>query len=439
MDAIARSLHIGSKNVSEFSAHLHIVDLYNVPLVEGECRIKWRFKGSIHLSNATTAVVMRDALEGTKGYHGISSKESTKGKEKEREKDDSEGELQERDHHHGRHQEVLAGTHGWNGGNGNGLASFKDAFRHPRHALRMARRSSATSQNREVTPDQNDDVFGSSATGANSSISTTAQDTNTSARSSRPLQSPVFIRNNGDHPFAPEGLSPTTTSGNGVPPTRISTRHSDATYQDKASPRSYYGKNNSVERDGGERENSPDMPAKTESKGTTTMVPLSSHACHFNQHIICAVSIPISGASGTLQPSPVRFNIRYKVRTSPQPCHPGDQFAHKVASSDNSHTNDASMPQSSRVAQPQAHAKDLHEEIHLGEVNLDLSEFVVSSLSMKATDRWTTRRYLLQNGKTNALLRIAVKMDWIGGERTFKASVALILSWLKLTLLAVLH
>lgn len=86
-------------------------------------------------------------------------------------------------------------------------------------------------------------------------------------------------------------------------------------------------------------------------------------------------------------------------------------------------------PESQHLFNALHNVKEEFEELRLGEVTLNLSEFVEIAFAQKSRNRssssgsekWVKRRYLLNNGKTNALLRVAVKMDWIGGERSFKA------------------
>ena len=415
MEAIARTLHLGSKNVCEFTAHLHIVELYNVPLVEGECRVKWRFKGAIHLNSATNAVVIRDAFEGTKGRSWNVNKEA---KGKERERDDSVSEPHEYDRE-GRIEGGTGETSG--GGSSGGLASFKEAIRHPKNIIRNRRRSSITSHSRENTPDPTSD-----APPAKGNATEEASPEN---GFSRPLLSPATFKANGDYPNNNSGsLSPTPGTRYGASPSRTSTRQGEPSYQDQASPHSYYGRHSSFDQEAIEKEKErgklPDIPAKTESRGATNPISLFSNNCVINQHIVCAVSIPILKASGALQASPVRLSVRHKVRTTPLPALPGARYGNQVASPTKKPGPSMASVSASRGSQPSPtieKSKEEQEEIHLGEINLDLSEFVASGLSAKATERWITRRYLLQGGKTNALLRIAVKMDWIGGERIFKA------------------
>ncbi|GAA5868809.1 hypothetical protein JCM1840_005126 [Sporobolomyces johnsonii] len=119
-----------------------------------------------------------------------------------------------------------------------------------------------------------------------------------------------------------------------------------------------------------------------EPKGSTTFIPLRSHTVTFNRDITCAVQIPLRqiGQSGRyqLQPSPVRLAIKQEVL--------GD---------------------------------DGKKEERTGVVVLDLSQFVHSGRGAEAEPK--PRRYLLQDCKTNAVLKITVKMEWIDGERDFIA------------------
>ncbi|CEQ40340.1 SPOSA6832_01950 [Sporobolomyces salmonicolor] len=119
-----------------------------------------------------------------------------------------------------------------------------------------------------------------------------------------------------------------------------------------------------------------------EPKGSTTFIPLRSHTATFNRDITCAVQIPLRqiGQTGRyqLQPSPVRLAIKQEVI--------GD---------------------------------DGKKEERTGVVVLDLSQFVHSGRGVEAEPK--ARRYLLQDCKTNAVLKVTVKMEWIDGERDFVA------------------
>ncbi|KAK4702779.1 hypothetical protein P7C70_g3440, partial [Phenoliferia sp. Uapishka_3] len=121
--------------------------------------------------------------------------------------------------------------------------------------------------------------------------------------------------------------------------------------------------------------------ARAEPKGTTSFIPLRSHTAVFRREIQCPVAIPVKHLPNTsryqLQPSPLRLAIRQEV--------PGDGGK--------------------------------KEEAKTGEVILDLSQFVGNGHHVDTS----SRRYLLRDCKTNATLRVTVKMEWVGGERDFVA------------------
>lgn len=126
----------------------------------------------------------------------------------------------------------------------------------------------------------------------------------------------------------------------------------------------------------------PYTPRIAESKGSTNLVSLRSHSATFNREINCIVSIPLrslpSSSNYALQPSPMRLSVRQEVIG--------------------------------------IHGQK--EEIKTGEVILDLSQFAGTS---NGNDVKSSRRYLLRDSKTNATLRVTVKMEWIGGESKYVA------------------
>lgn len=190
------------------------------------------------------------------------------------------------------------------------------------------------------------------------------------------------------------------------------------------------------------------MPTKAEIKGKTAYMPLVDNQVRFDKHIVCAVAIPLQKNSKHLESSTVRLKVLHKVRTTPLPGSIGsrpapaaileDGTASPVSQAIRNHktrVNGSSVSLSSPGHNGHStlhiNTKEIHEEIFLGELTINLSEFV--SVEYASADRagrsgvgqpketWITRRYLLQNGKTNALLRVAVKMDWISGVRDFTA------------------
>ncbi|BGP55260.1 hypothetical protein JCM8202v2_002858 [Rhodotorula sphaerocarpa] len=120
-----------------------------------------------------------------------------------------------------------------------------------------------------------------------------------------------------------------------------------------------------------------------EPRGKTQTVPLRSHTATFNREVTCPVSISLRHAADSkkyqLQPSPVRLSIRQQVT--------GED--HKVG------------------------------EEKLGEVVLDLSQFVPRH--GKRSEQGKPRRYLLQGCKSNTVIRVSVKMDWLDGAHDFVA------------------
>ncbi|BGP15859.1 hypothetical protein JCM10213v2_003848 [Rhodosporidiobolus nylandii] len=129
---------------------------------------------------------------------------------------------------------------------------------------------------------------------------------------------------------------------------------------------------------------------RPEPRGSTSFIPLRQHTATFNREITCPVSIPLrslpsssssrgAAARYELQPSPVRLSLKQEV----------------LAGADEG---------------------GKREEVRLGEVVLDLSQFV----GQKNEDV-RPRRYLLQDCKSNAVLRVTVRMELIEGEANFVA------------------
>ncbi|GAA5906080.1 hypothetical protein JCM6882_003553 [Rhodosporidiobolus microsporus] len=129
-------------------------------------------------------------------------------------------------------------------------------------------------------------------------------------------------------------------------------------------------------------------------KGSTSYVPLRSHTATFNRTICCPVQIPLrhlpanslsvrgsSKAKYQLQPSPVRLSVKQEVLTEERK----------------------------------------REEVKLGEVVLDLSQFVGRQGSGGKECEQRSRRYLLQDCKSNAVLKVSVKMELIDGDAAFIA------------------
>ncbi|KAM0748349.1 hypothetical protein T439DRAFT_382792 [Meredithblackwellia eburnea MCA 4105] len=120
---------------------------------------------------------------------------------------------------------------------------------------------------------------------------------------------------------------------------------------------------------------------RAEPKGSTSLISLRSHTATFKREIQCPVAIPLkhlpSSSKYQLQPSPLRLAVRQESPTD---------------------------------------AEGSKSEFKTGEVILDLSQFVGSNKTNS-----TPRRYLLKDCKTNATLRVAVTMEFVGGESGFIA------------------
>ncbi|GAA6060061.1 hypothetical protein JCM10212_003022 [Sporobolomyces blumeae] len=117
---------------------------------------------------------------------------------------------------------------------------------------------------------------------------------------------------------------------------------------------------------------------RLEPKGSTSFVPLRTHTATFERTIICPVNISARQSSQlhryVLQPSSFKISIKQEGI---------DREGHR---------------------QP---------EEKYGEVNLDLSQFVGKEVK--------PRRFLLANCKTNTILRLTVKMEFLEGETHYIA------------------
>ncbi|GAA5997839.1 N-terminal C2 domain-containing protein [Rhodotorula paludigena] len=124
---------------------------------------------------------------------------------------------------------------------------------------------------------------------------------------------------------------------------------------------------------------------RPEPKGSTVFLPLRNHTATFNREVTCPVQIPLKHVTGTskyqLQPSPVRLAVKQEVLLE----------------------------------------DGKREEERLGEVILDLSQFASHGYRNGVVEETRPRRYLLQGCKSNAVLRVSVKMEWIEGEKSFVA------------------
>lgn len=123
-------------------------------------------------------------------------------------------------------------------------------------------------------------------------------------------------------------------------------------------------------------------PPRAEAKGTTALITLRNYTATFQREVHCTVAIPLrpspSSSKYQLQPSPLKLSLRQE------------------------HTDENGKKA----------------ELKTGEVMLDLSQFV----GQKGKDgKGVTRRYLLKDCKTNATLRVTVRMEWVGGESAYLA------------------
>lgn len=198
-----------------------------------------------------------------------------------------------------------------------------------------------------------------------------------SDRTPNPNRTPM-VSFGGFNPFnASSPSSPGSPTPVGSPETVYSPRPGEGS---ALSPSPTYGDEPNKRRDS----NPPTAPAPvgpsySEPKGSTLLAPLRSHAATFNREIYCRVAIPVRATPGssryTLQPSPLRLAVRQEVLAD------GGK----------------------------------REEVKTGEVVLDLSQFVGNGKGEYAVPR----RYLLNDCKTNATLRVTVKMEWVGGEHDY--------------------
>jgi hypothetical protein len=483
-----RKLHFGQHKEAEFTAHVHILDLHNVPLVEGDCRIKWKFSNGMSLNTSNNDKVMGQALQTSISYLKELRNAATAGP-------------------------TEAGANGTMDNNGDMLRSptlngdgdhhkvggrLKDVLLHPQRTLRASTISHhSTDQQSPRTRTQSMPRSPSqypespSSDRASNPMWKTTSSTDyfhlngeaASEDSTRPGRLPgqgSHFGSNISPPVSPKAssiannlLSPTTTirplqsrpQQNLLSPiySPSHSRQANSSAQDAFQPTAPLTRQTTAVPDTnhtpsltrlptslGQSLAKAGMPAKAEVKGKTRYMPLEDNAVRFDKHMICAVAIPMQKNSKHLAESVVKLKVLYKVRTTPMAEKIGSRPAPIKQSADheqdhaegssamsavrshktriNGSSVSVSVPVSSGVSTVYINTKEAHEEIVLGDLQLNLSEFVSVDF---ATDRlrtgtrpgesWITRRYLLQNGRTNALLRIAVKMDWISGIRDFTA------------------
>lgn len=494
-----RRLHFGHNKHAEFTAHVHILELQNVPLVEGECRIKWRFQGGMSLNTTNNDKVMGQALQTSISYlkdlrnsaAGITSEDSrgingTGGDDG----DDGYG--------------YSNGNGGYNHDGDHSLSGkFKDAISHAHRTLRASTLSHGSGD--QVSPRSRSLSMPKSS---NHNNTDTDNPTSPSQSTNNPLwkaSSPTdYFRQHGDDdspikpststnghhkffggsttaspPTSPRGssfahnlLSPTTTvRPHGSPRQSQAAPLSPATPPARSRQSTYTGHDNhtNLSRRSTAVPNSLEdslsasnlnrspsslveslqkvnLPSKAEVKGKTASMPLVDHQVRFDKHMVCAVAIPMKKNSKHLEESVVKLKVFYKVRTTPLPEHIGSRPAtiagpdegksspiSQVIRNHKTRINGTNVSLSAPVQSGQStlhiNAKEAHEEICLGELWINLSEFVSVDYAQdrmrfgdgQTRETWVTRRYLLQGGRTNALLRVAVKMDWISGVRDFTA------------------
>lgn len=482
-----RRLQFGHHKHAEFTAHVHILDLHNVPLVEGECRIKWRFQGGMSLNTTNNEKVMGQALQTSISYlkdlrnaaAGITNDDKGGGGDHENDTGSPTGD----------------GDHSLGG-------RFKDAISHASRTLRASTlshasgdqvsprsrsmsmpRSSSNGQHNPTSPTTERDYPTWKTTAPPDYFRQTGEDSH--GLLGRPNKSSASNSYFGGHPSAsppgsPEAsgftnnlLSPTSTVRPHGSPRRQSTallspstppaRSRRSSSANQPPHHSNLTRNNTAIPGGNDQLNghavirSPsslveslqkaNMPSKAEIKGKTAYMPLIDNQVRFDKHMVCAVAIPMQKHSKHLESSTVKLKVLYKVRTTPLAEKIGSRPAPTSGEQDETATSagvairnhktringssvSISTPIQSGVSTLHINAKEAHEEICLGDLLINLSEFVsvdYASDQMRRAgmtpnkETWVTRRYLLQNGRTNALLRVAVKMDWISGVRDFTA------------------
>ncbi|GAA5861887.1 hypothetical protein JCM3774_001340 [Rhodotorula dairenensis] len=362
---------LGLHKSATFNATVTIHELTQVPLLNAKFRIKWKFKGATTSSHSGAETPTDDAASNQSASGG--------------------------GHHH---------LHG--------LAS---RWLHPRSAL-----SSSTSVN---------GISSASSTSTTKAGGSTAQQQRQRSpsgsgsrfeRSSSDSDQDDEIDFDSEPPASPPTrnglLSPAPNDPGRTPnPNRTPGPNfagafapSSAGGSDARNVEASYSSDVSIEQKSTERENaagtssarrrgmsevslgaSPTSPSPTRSvsvagpepRGKTAVVSLRSHTATFNREVSCPVSISLRSDADSkkyrLQPSPVRLSVRQQNM--------GEE--HKL------------------------------EEEKLGEVVLDLSQFVPRH--GRSADLAKPRRYLLQGCKSNAVLRVSVKMEWLDGAQDYVA------------------
>ncbi|GAA5914948.1 hypothetical protein JCM8208_000781 [Rhodotorula glutinis] len=366
---------LGFGKTASFQATVTVHELLQVPLLNAKFRIKWKFKGATH----SLIQAGDDALAGAHHQHP---------------------------HPHPHHSH----RHG-----------FAERFLHPRSALSSSSShtalpstptpapSSSSRPDRDRTPsgsrarsrspyavyssEDGDDVRSPTqspplspdarpnraGTSAFTFPSTSTSTSNGGADSQTLYATPS--NRTGTYDSGTTNFSPDGHDGGGIPSSK---RRGASDLSALASSQSGSGPG------GGGGGAHPAAAHRPEPKGSTTFVPLRAHTAVFAREITCPVQVALRHVPGSskyqLQPCPVRLAVHQEV--------PGEDGK--------------------------------REEERLGEVVLDLSQFAAHPLKGAAgpeghKDDVRPRRYLLQDCKSNAVLRVSVKMQWIEGEKLFVA------------------
>lgn len=129
-------------------------------------------------------------------------------------------------------------------------------------------------------------------------------------------------------------------------------------------------------------EPAPERSRTPEPRGSTDSRHLRDFNVHYNQAVFCPISIPLS-KSNILEHSYLKLSVRQSLLE-----------------------------------------EEKQHESKLGHVTLDLSEYVPEAEEKKKDkgkkEAKKPKRFLLRDGKTNALLRMSIELNWIGGERDYR-------------------
>ncbi|KAJ7022616.1 N-terminal C2 in EEIG1 and EHBP1 proteins-domain-containing protein [Mycena alexandri] len=126
----------------------------------------------------------------------------------------------------------------------------------------------------------------------------------------------------------------------------------------------------------------PQAPSTSARSGQTPWLPLREHAVTWDQSLSAVVQMSIERDTHTLLPHPFKLTVLQRV----------------IA-------NDPDAPHNPR----------------LGVVDLDLAEYADSVPLSAAPKGIVTRRYLLSDSKTNATLRLSIRVEPVGASTSFIA------------------